>query len=58
MFFVMLRQQDGSPSPLVTYDEGEDGTVVLFQSEAAAQAAGDSNMLGRAFGYEVFPWDE
>lgn len=53
MFFVILGQQNGAPAALVD-DEGD---LAIFESEVAAQSAGAENILGRAFGFEVYSWD-
>lgn len=54
MFFVMLAQADGTPAPMV---EDDDETVVLFHSREAAERAAAENLLGEAYGCDVFAWD-
>jgi hypothetical protein len=52
-WFVMLRSQSGEfPLPLVDLED----EMALFDSEDAAQAAGQKNMIGDAFGFEVYRW--
>jgi len=54
-WFVMLRSQTRTlPIPLV--DPEDD--VVLFGSEESAREAGKRNLIGEAFGFEVFPWED
>lgn len=51
-WFVLLRDYRGHP--LIMADTEE--SVHLFDSyEAAAEAAG-ANMLGAAYGYEIYEW--
>ena len=54
-WFVMLRSQNRTlPIPLV--DPEDD--VVLFDSEESARKAGQGHIIGEAFGFEVFPWED
>lgn len=54
-WFVMLRSQNRTlPIPLIDLEDD----VVLFDSEQAANEAGQKNPIGEAFGFEVFPWEE
>ena len=54
-YFVMLVDgARGAPLPMV--EDHETGRVALFNSEDAAERAGEANPLGAAFGYEVYPW--
>lgn len=66
-YFVMLRNgsADDVPVPMVkgfpadapTWDaDSWSDELVLFETEAAATAAGDASPLGVAFGFEVYPW--
>jgi hypothetical protein len=52
MFFVMIRNPNGYPMPLV--DEEED--VVLFDTRFAAENAAKRTLMGPVFGYEVYEW--
>lgn len=54
-FFVMLTTQNGGCTPLVKTDTvtGED-EFVTFNTEAEAEKAAESSILGEMFGYEVF----
>lgn len=51
MYFVMLDNQDGTMIlPMVDGD----GNVALFATERAAREAALGNLMGSAFGYEIF----
>jgi hypothetical protein len=50
-FFVMLNTQRGVITPLID-DETEE--VAIFANDTAARKAADDNVLGYAFGFEVF----
>ncbi len=50
-YFVMLNTQSGGMTPLV---EGYDDGLATFDTLDEAKAAGNDNLLGEAFGFEVF----
>lgn len=49
-FFVMLHCQNGSAT-VMTDDQGE---VAFYETKEDADYAAFENMLGKAFGWEVF----
>jgi len=50
-YIVMLRSQDGKKHlPLVDLE----GDIVEFESEEAASKAGNSSILGEAFGFDIY----
>lgn len=49
-YFVILNTQDGGIAPLVI----DDGELAVFESETEAKLAGEGNLLGANFGFEVF----
>jgi hypothetical protein len=53
-WFVMLRSNNGGefPIPLVTLEDD----VVLFDSAKEAERAGKANIIGGAFGFEIYQW--
>jgi len=51
-FFVMLRTQSGSFTPMT--DKDDEGQIAKFATKEAARAAAVTNVLGTYFGYEVF----
>lgn len=50
-FFVILNTQRGGVTPMTI---GDDDELALFKTEEEAAYAADANMLGRAFGFEIF----
>ncbi len=50
-FFVILNCQSGSVMPLV---EGIAGRLAMYETEEDAKIAGNENILGKYFGFEVF----
>jgi len=53
-YFVMLYTQNGSFTPLVDIDEFDNADIAKFETEDEARESAKSNMLGEAFGYEIF----
>jgi len=55
-FFVMLYTQDGSFTPLINgLSEIEDfNDIAKFTNEKSARDTAKENILGKAFGFEVF----
>ena len=52
-WFVMLRSQTGEfPIPFVDLEDD----IALFSSEEEARKSAERNMIGRAFGFEVYKW--
>ena len=52
-WFVMLRSQTGEfPIPFVDLEDD----IALFDSEKTARAAAEKNIIGAAFGFEVYEW--
>ena len=49
-YFVMLNLQRGGITPMV---DGDD-ELALFETQEEAEASAKNNVLGDAFGYEVF----
>jgi hypothetical protein len=50
-YIVMLRTQDGKKHiPLVDLEDD----IIEFESEEDADKAGRSNMLGEAFGFDIY----
>lgn len=54
-FFVMLNCQNGGITPMIedTEDTSEN-ELATYNTEENARADAEDNMLGHAFGYEVF----
>ncbi len=50
-YFVMLNLQRGGISPMTL---GEDDELALFETQEEAEASAKNNVLGDAFGFEVF----
>lgn len=50
-FFVMLTTQNGGYTPLMNKELDD---IAKFESEYLAREAGNNNILGHNFGYEVF----
>lgn len=48
-YFVMLSTKDGGLSPLMN-DDG----IATFDTQIEAEAAGEENLLGAHFDFEVF----
>lgn len=60
-FFVMLGQQNGRPALMTsTADPFNDiptaFDVAIFETEDEAHDAAGENLLGQAFGFQVFEW--
>jgi hypothetical protein len=51
-FFVILRTQSGSFTPMTDKDDEE--KIAKFATKEAAKSAGNTSVLGAYFGYEVF----
>jgi hypothetical protein len=49
-YFVILNHPNGHYMPMVD----DDGNLAMFCSETLAIVAGNENMLGSSFGFEVF----
>jgi len=49
-YFVMLNCQRGGITPMVD----ENGDVEMFESFEEAKEVAEDNLLGMAFGFEVF----
>lgn len=49
-YFVMLTTQQGSPTPLM----GDNDEIALYGSEEQARKDAAQNLLGEAFGFEIF----
>lgn len=56
MYFVMLRHPRGFPLPLVEEINEFDERICLFDTEDEAKEAAENNMLGEAYGYEIYEW--
>jgi hypothetical protein len=50
-YFVMLNLQRGGIAPMTL---GEDDELALFDTKELAEAGARNNILGDAFGFEVF----
>jgi hypothetical protein len=51
-YFVMLNHQNGQIMPLIS--AGSDDEIAMFETAEEANEAGNRNLLGAAFGFEVF----
>ena len=53
-FFVVVRTQKGYPLPMVEGKYEDD--VKLFDTREEAEQAGEKNLFGETFGYEIYEW--
>lgn len=51
-YFVMLNHQNGKIMPLISADSDDD--IAMFETLEEANEACNRNLLGAAFGFEVF----
>jgi hypothetical protein len=55
-WFVVFRYQNGSPLPMLSFIDAGWPELALFDTEEEAQRAGSENILGKAYGFEVYEW--
>ena len=56
-FFVMLNMQDKIPTPMMRTDDYGNDEVALYDTEEAAEADAESNIIGKACGYQIYAWE-
>jgi hypothetical protein len=53
-WFVMLRDNDGSPIPLAQ----DDDIISVYDSYEEAENAAEHSSLGLTYGFEIYPWNK
>ena len=56
-YFVILRNQNGDPVPMVKEDEHGNDELATYKTRSGAISAASKNILGDSCGFEVFTWE-